>query len=344
VIIRFDSLPSKSKASASDTAAPITYLTEPVLHLVVDSAAVRVGVPVTINIYDVDDSTAVDDTSAAALAPLFTPSRLITSLQYDPTVIADSLLLPLPQPFILAKAQAHARLRLGLQVSASKSVGFHIGSTEASIGPHLTMRTSPDTAVAAINMSPYSVTPPNNASIAGHLGDFMLIVKGTAAPPTSGTLAIGGLPGTRAYLLFNIPPVISDSSLVVAATLVLTQRPSGSPDAADSMSIQPYLVLAGPGVVDAARAAQITAPAGVLGLARLVTTPGTTGVREVQVGPAFAYWSLQNASLLPRAIVLQSVQEDFSAQQSFFYSSDADPAFRPKLRISYTPRTRIGVP
>jgi hypothetical protein len=110
------------------------------------------------------------------------------------------------------------------------------------------------------------------------------------------------------------------------------------------MFIQPYLVLAGPGIKDPARAAQITAPPTVLGLDPLRTPPGSSGVREIQIGPAFKYWSIQNASELPRAIVLQSLAEDFSPQQAFFYSSSSAPALRPKLRISYTPRSRVGVP
>jgi hypothetical protein len=222
-------------------------------------------------------------------------------------------------------------------------VEFRVLSQESGFGATLTTRISPDTAVAGITMAPYSVTPSTNLSIAQSLGDFTIVVKGTPPPPP-GILTVGGLPGTRAYLLFNVPPSISDSSLVVAATLLLTQEASASPDPADSMSIQPYLVLAGPGILDPARAAQITAPATVLGLTPLKTPPGSSGVREVQIGPAFRYWGVQSVSLLPRAIVLQSLAEDFSPQQAFFYSSSAAPALRPKLRISYTPRSRVGVP
>ena len=118
----------------------------------------------------------------------------------------------------------------------------------------------------------------------------------------------------------------------------------GDRDPTDSMAIQPILVLAGPTVLDPSRAAQITAPLTVLGLSPVKTPPGSAGVREFQIGPAFHYWSIQTAAQLPRAIVLQSVTEDYSAQQALFYSSSAVPALRPKLRISYTPRARIGVP
>ncbi|MFI5240009.1 MAG: hypothetical protein ACHQQP_09370 [Gemmatimonadales bacterium] len=344
VIIRFDTLPSTSRTNAAATAVPIAYLDSALLTLQIDSAAVNVGAPVTLSIYDVDDSTAVDDTTASVLAQLFTPSRLITSISFAAGQVVDSLKIPLPTAFMLAKAQAHARLRLGLQVSAaSKSVEFRVFAQESGFGAILRTRTSPDTSVAAVVMSPYSLTPTNNASIAKSLGDFMIVVKGTPPPP-SGTLAVGGLPGTRAYLRFNIPPAISDSSLVIAATLILNQKPSQSPDPTDSIYVQPVLVLAGPTVIDPVRAAQITAPITVLGLAPLRATPGDAGAREIQIGPAFRYWSNQTAAQLPRAIVLQSATEDFSAQQALFYSSSAIPALRPKLRISYTPRSRVGVP
>jgi hypothetical protein len=343
VEIRFDTLPSRSKTSVSDTGVTIAYLDSAYLKLHVDSAAVAVGVPVAISIYDVDDSTAADDSSASVIAPLFTPSRLITTQQFAAGSIVDSLRIKLPSAFLLAKAKARARLRLGLQVSASKSVEFRVRAQESGLGPSLATRISADTSVAPVVMAPYSMTPTTNFAVAQSRGDFTIVVKGTPPPPP-GILTVGGLPGTRAYLLFNVPPSISDSSLVVAATLILNQLASASPDPADSMFIQPYLVLAGPGIKDPARAAQITAPPTVLGLDPLRTPPGSSGVREIQIGPAFKYWSIQNASELPRAIVLQSLAEDFSPQQAFFYSSSSAPALRPKLRISYTPRSRVGVP
>lgn len=343
VIFRFDTLPSTSQASQTDSAVPINYVDSVMLKVKVDSSALAIGVPVTISVYDVGDSTLVDDTSATALTPLFTPSRLITTQVFSPGTIVDSIAIALPSAFVLAKAQARARLRLGLRASASKSVDFRILAQESGFSPALYVRVSPDTLVAPVVEAPYSVTPANNTSIASSLGDFTLVVKGTSAPPP-GMLTIGGLPGTRAYLSFNIPPSITDSSLVVAATLVLTQQANASPDAADSMSIQPYLVLAGPGVIDPSKAAQIVAPLTVLGLAPLLTPPASSGVREFQIGPVFKYWEVQTAALLPRAVVLQSTQEDFSAQQAVFYSSSAAPDLRPKLRISYTPRAKVGLP
>ncbi len=343
VEIRFDTLPSRNKVNAADTGTAVTFLDSTYLRLRVDSAAFAVGAPVNIAVYDVDDSTATNDTSASVVSQLFTPSRLITTAPFAAGSIVDSIRIKLPASFMLAKAQSKRRLRLGLRAVSSKSVEFRIFSQESGIGPVLFTRISKDTTVAPVAMAPYSTTPTTSLAIARNLGDFTLVVKGTPPPPP-GILTVGGLPGTRAYILFNIPPSITDSSLVVAATLVLNQRASASPDPADPMAIQPYLILAGPGITDPARAAQITAPPTVLGLSPLRTPPGGSGVKEVQIGPAFKYWSVQTASQLPRAIVLQSLAEDYSPQQAFFYSSKADPSLRPKLRISYTPRSRVGVP
>lgn len=347
VIIRFDSLPARSVVNSKDSATTVIERADSAtLSLVVDSAAAKLTVPVTMSLYDVDNSPATDDTSATALASLFTPARLIVAQQFAPGTLVDSIKVQLPGDFIVAKAQAHARLRVGLQLSAATSAMVRIASSETTFGPSLRFRTSTDTAVAAVVLKPYSKTPTNNSSIAHSLGDFTLIVRGTP-PPAPGLLAVGGLPGTRAYFRFAIPARIVDSSLVVRATLLLTQQASSSPDGADTMTVQPYLVLAGPAVTDPVKAAQIVAPT-TLGngvLEALKAFPGQSGLRELEIAPVFTYWASQTEQQLPRAVEVQSAQEDYSPQQALFYSAKAsDPTVRPKLRISYTLRSRIGLP
>lgn len=343
VIIRFDSLPARSRASASDTTTTLISVADSVyLKLHIDSSAVRANVPVTLSVYDVD-TTAPNDTSASVLQPLFVPTRLIVAQQFPAGALADSVSIRLPSSVVLAKAQAGQRLRLGLRIGAAGSVSLRVASSEAPvIGPVLSLRTSADTAIKALSLTPYSATPADNRSIAQSLGDFTLVVKGTL-PPAAGLIAVGGLPSTRGYLRFNIPSRIVDSSLVIRATLLLTQQASASPNAADTMLVRPLLVLAGPSVTDPAKAAQITADSSQF--AALATLPGLSGVREVEIAPAFKYWAGQSDALLPRAISLKSSQEESSPQQALFYSSAAsNPASRPKLRISYTFRARIGIP
>lgn len=346
IIIRFDSLPSTSATSATDstTATSLKYADSVYLRLQIDSSAAKVTVPATVSVYDVDTS-AVDDTSAAVLQTLFTPARLVASAQVAAGKLVDSLAIRLPNAFLVNKAQSHARVRLGLQVSAAQSVSVRVGSSETPFGPSIVLRNYPDTAThKPILLAPYSATPAGNRSIASNLADFTIVVKGTPAP-AAGLLAVGGLPGTRAYFRFNIPARIVDSSLVVRATLLLTQVPSPSPDPSDSMAVQPALVLAGPAISDPAKAAQIVASSSLIGLEPLKTIPGAAGTREVEIAPLFRYWAVQSETDLPRAIVLESSQEDYSPQQALFYSpSAADPSVRPKLRISYTLRSHIGLP
>lgn len=345
VIVRFDSLPSRSRPKAGDTTTvPINFVDSAYLTLRVDSAAAAVSVPVTLGVYDVD--TPANDTSVAALAPLFTPERLITETTFAPGKLVDSARVPLPSSVLLAKAQGGQRLRLGLRLSSSAPVQTRISAAAAS-GPRLALRTSADTGVARVTLSPYSAMPPDNPSLAASLADFTLVVRGTSAPPP-GLLAVGGLPARRVYLRFALPSRIVDSSLVVRATLLLTQLPSASPGARDSMGVVPALVAAGPAVTDPAKAAQIVPPptAGLVpAFAPLFTRPAESGERALEIAPAFGVWAAQSDTALPRALVLASVQEEYSPQLALFYSDAAsNPAMRPRLRISYTKRARIGTP
>ena len=349
VIIRFDTLPGVSAKSATDTSTSTTfqYADSVYLRLRLDSLAAKLSVPVTVSVYDVDISTG-DDTSAAVLAPLFTASRFVADTVIAPGKLVDSLLIRLPNSFLTDKAAAKARVRLGIQITASTSASARVAATQTGFGPSIVLRNYPDTAGhAPITLLPFSATPTTNSSIASGLQDFTIVVKGTA-PPTAGLLAVGGLPGTQAYLRFNVPSSIVDSALVIRATLLLTQVASPSPDPTDTMRVQPRLVLASPLVTDPAKAAQVLADTVHIPLARLAstpTTPGGTGVREIEIAPAFRFWAVQADTLLPRAITLRSAQEDYSPQQALFYGPSAtDPTVRPKLRISYTSRSRIGLP
>lgn len=342
VILRFDSLPARTLVKSGDTTtAPITTADNARLILHVDSTAVRVGGPVTLSLYDVDTA-AVNDTAAAVLQSLFVPARLITSQQFAAGALVDSVNVAVPSSAIVSRIRSGRRLRLGLKIGAQTSVSVRIASSELPTGPVLSFRTTPDTIIKPVVLVPNSATPSENRSIARALGDFTIVVKGTPVPGPN-LIAVGGLPATRGYLTFAIPPRIVDSSIVVRATLLLTQVPSASPDPADSMQIRPTLVLAGPSVTDPAKAAQIDSA--LAAFAPLHTLPGSSGVREVDIAPAFRFWAAQPASQLPRAMDIKSAQEDYSPQQTLFYATTAaNPAVRPKLRISYTFRSRIGVP
>jgi hypothetical protein len=341
VIVRFDTLPLIT-STAADTTVPITFVDSVYLRLRFDSLAAGATIPITISAYDVDTS-ATNDTAVAVLAPLFTPARFIGSKTFAPGTLVDTGSIALPRAFILGKIQGRQRLRIGLRISASQSVSARVLSTETLEGPYLTMRVSQDTSIAAVSQSAYSATPVDNKVVAGNISDFTLLVIGTPLP-AGPYLAVGGLPVSRTYFRFNLPSLLVDSATVVRATLLLTQLPGATPDEADTMLVQPNIVVAGGVVADPGRAAQIFSST-LVTMEPLVTHPQDTGVKEVEVAPVFPAWALQNETNFPRAIVLRSGQENLSPQQALFYSSEAtDTAKRPKLRISYTLRARVGTP
>lgn len=342
-VIRFDSLPSVRRNAGDTTRRPITFVDSVYVRLRFDSSAARANVPLTLDAYDVD--TTANDTATAAVAALFRPDRMLASQSYAPGRLVDTVSLRLPNAPVLAKIQTKQRLRIGLRLRQGGVGQARILATESGVGPRLSLRTTADTAAKADTLFPISATPSDNSVVASNLRDYMLLVRGTGQPPSS-LLAVGGLPGRRAYLRFNIPALLVDSSTVVRATLLLTQVPSPGSQSSDTIRIQPLVVVAGSAVADPARAAQIVASPRVVPIAQVRFVSQRAGEREIEVAPAFGVWRVQKQSETPRALVLQSVEEGASPLQALFYSADPsnDPAVRPKLRVSYTPRTRLGTP
>jgi hypothetical protein len=155
-------------------------------------------------------------------------------------------------------------------------------------------------------------------------------------------IRVGGMPARRAYLHFAIPSNIIDSSNIVRATLLLTQRPNGySPTATDSLTIQPYALSAGPAVTDLAKALLfLIAPS--TDTVRL--TAVDSGVHPIEMIRIMKLWSVTSTTKTPRALVLRSLVEGQSGKQLDFFSIEASVAVRPRLRITYLPRQSGGLP
>jgi hypothetical protein len=341
-IIRFDTLPSRRRSSSTDTSTvPIDFIDSVRLLIRFDSSGGRVTDPVIVSLYNVE--TAGDDTSVAALEPLFTPSRLIAQDTFTNGRLIDSVYIKIDSTdFVLNQMMTGGRLRIGVQVTSTAPVMVRAYSTESGYEPTMLMRVSPDTSLPPISFFPRPRSNVENVLSALNLVDFTLIVRGNPPVP-AGALAVGGLPAKRTYFRFNIPQRLIDSSIVIRATLLLTQIGNTGADAADTMRIQPYIVVAGPAVTDPTRAAQLTA-SGMYPLASAIATPQDGGVREIELAPAFRVWQLQSEADLPRAITIGATLEGRSPQQLLFYDNSATPELRPKLRVSYTNRTRIGTP
>ena len=140
---------------------------------------------------------------------------------------------------ILDKIVNAKHLRVGIKVSGTGSVWLRAGSVETGNAATVSYRPSPDTLVKALVVNPISSVPLDPAELKRDLQDYTLVSKYNI-PATPGTFAVGGTPGRRAYLRFNIPRAISDCSTVIRATLRLTQRPVKLGSLRDSMVVHAH--------------------------------------------------------------------------------------------------------
>jgi hypothetical protein len=253
--------------------------------------------------------------------------------------LKDTVNVPIPGDAILARKGG--RMRIGIRARADQSVQLRLLSQEGAGSPTiLSYRVSPDTTIAKVVLAPSSKTPENQPILAQSFGDYTLLVKGTATGSPS-QLNIGGLPARRVYMRFNIPQFIIDSVDVVRATLLLTQQPNTGLDPGDTVRIVPTVGLAANTVTDVAKAAQIAA---TVTSDTLKVTPAGSGLKSLELASVIALWRTQVASETPRSIILVSTLEGTSPLEARFYSAEAAPDLRPRLRISYSSRKSTGLP
>lgn len=341
VIIRFDSLPKRYRRVASDTTTTeITTVDSAFLRLRLDLTEKQAAGPITVSAYDVDAQ--VNDTSVAALLPLFSADRLIGSQTYAPADIKDSVRFPLSNAVVLAKARGNARMRIGLRITSGTGQ-FHVHATESGAPPTLSFRVSPDTVVRPLTFTPFSRTPVDSPDAQLTLADFRLLVR-TPPPGSPQALLVGALPPKRTYMRFVIPKAILDSASVVRATLLLTQRPNRGFGPRDTVQVLTHIGIGGPVVTDPEQASRLFAAWEFTRIDTLRVAASDSGVREIDIAPILRIWRVQGDTLGPRALVLRSGREGVSPPQAWFFSAEATPALRPRLRISYTPANPFGLP
>ena len=344
-IVRFDSLPKtfrhSNSAVDSNTVAIDTGSVLRVFVAVPDTT----GVQTTVEAYDVDLNGA-EESDPDAVGGAFTPDRLLGSRTFAASLLRDSLDIPIDPAKLLIKVQTDTpmnRLRVGLRVtstagSARLSIGTSNGDPTRS--PKLIFRPSTDTTVALTTLSPYSKTPKEPTS-ADALRDYLTVVQGSP-PPAATVLRVGGLPGRRVYLLFDIPTRIIDSTDIVRATLEITQAPSPmAPRPADTVGVQQFAVSASSNVEDISRALQL------LATTRTDTVhlfPADSGRRSFEMLQQLAFWRSTTATKTPRAMALRLVNEGLVPGQIDFFSIDSPASVRPTLRILYLPRPEATRP
>ncbi len=347
-IYRFDSLPTFYRAGADST--PVTQVLDPVLEVV----AFRRGesyVPqaTTVEAYDV--AVAGDDTSTTELAAAFQPERLLGTTTVPvraagDTTSVDTLRFALPPALLLAKIGGDARLRVGLRVAPGADARLSLSPTSARVA----YRASTDTAIARLVRTPLSETPVGQPQLRIDFSSFTIVIDGTA-PDDPAAVTVGGLPGRRALLRFDVPAAIVDSAQILRATLVLTKRPLAGQLASDTLFLQPLAVTASAAVTDLQRRVLLASNPispftgrNVVPLAPTAVIPGTEGTVELAIPELVGAWrTIGNVGYRPE-LVLSSALEGASPVQAQFYASDAPAALRPKLRLSYIRRIDFDIP
>lgn len=354
VVARFDSLVRAYLKPNQDSVSPITAL---------DSAYVTVSLSATLGLptpaqwfidaYDMWDP-ALDDTIPSNLLPHFTPARLIGTYQGD-TAFTDTLniRIPIDTAFMRTVLATPGRgFRVGLQVRAASAVQFRVRSSDVADGPTLTyvataMDTLPaiDTLVRARMVALVeSRTPAVPSALASDIRDYNIVAL--APNMVSGsTLTVGGLPGSRVYLRFNLPVWLTDSVGLLRAQLQLVKLPTSGLQSADSMRLDGHLILANNPGLSLHRSATLLSSSGIFMPSQWMV-PSASDTVLLNVNTLIRQWNTANtARALPTAFLLRSAQEGTTAAALQFHSSEAvDPALRPRLRVSYTPAKILGQP
>ena len=298
---------------------------------------------VTIEIYDVDTTVVGIDT--AAVRQLFRPDRLISSMTFDEDSLVGVRRIPVPVAFLEPKVLNSQRVRFGIAVRSDSSVQIQLLTAESAGAPILSYlaRAQADTQTLSIVAS--SNQPPTPGAAPTSFADYQVILEG-AIPPTN-LLAIGGVPGHRVYLRFDMPQDLLEENTIVRALFQVTQTPFASVDGADTLQILPRLVRA-TSVLDPepGKAALVLGDIASFPMPALRVVPTDTGVKTLQIATALAVWRLDPDTTFTRAIVLQALDEGLAPHAALFFSADSTvpQALWPRLQITYVPRAGFGLP
>lgn len=346
-VIRFDSLPIYYNSGATNGDTVIVNIDSAYVKLRIDKSASLYTQPVTIEVFDVDtvvgDGTeAANDTATAREKLLFRPDRLIGTATFDTAQITDSIRIPLDSLTLINKIQGSQRLRLGFKATSSAAVQLRILSYEGGDPAVVRFLPSADTLFSALTVAARSIVPRNQPTLSADLTDYVHVFRFPTVP-SGAYLTVGGVPGRRAFIRFNIPARIIDSSNVLRATLELTQFPVASVDPTSKLTVFPLLVTAGKEITDIGRSAFLTNVPGA-GFDSVQFTPSDSGLKSIEIVNALRAWSLPIAKEAQRALVLRAGPESLDPRFVAFFSSRAAASLRPRLRVSYSPVRSFGIP
>lgn len=341
-VVRFDTLPTAFNKNITGDTATITAIDSVFLRVVIDSTGGHGLSQVSLQAYDVD-SAGIQNPSAALVRSLFRPDRLIGSTPITPSAVRDTLRIPLSKAVVLDRITNRTHLRIGLRLSGTTSAQIRIvGSQGGVASPLLAFDPSTDTTYYPVGVAPSTVV---NGVLADELLANTVYTVSDRNTSDAGvqTLVVGGYPSRRSYLRFNLPAFIRDSSTVVRAQLLLTQRPSFGVDLRDSISVVPLVNVSTSVVTDVRRSMDLAAPGIFAGLDSLRLVPGDTIQHTLNVLSLVRSWALLDTAIV-RAITLRTSNEGSEPAEARFYSKEAPLALRPRLRITYIRKVEGAIP
>jgi hypothetical protein len=345
-IVRFDTLPHRYFPTGAADSVAITRVDSGYITLHVDTTSLQLAQPTTIEAFDVDTTNDVDSTTAA-LNKLFRADRLLgaRTITRD-SVTGDSIRVRISNTAIAAHARDSLRFRVGLRLSSAGPARIRVVSSQAGTAPNpVRLSFDPvsagDTTYAPIVINPTSTTP-SELTLAAGLRDFTIVAAG-ALQQSGADLLVGGLPGRRSFLRFNVPSRFVDSATIVRATLEMVQRPLPGVEATDTVQVEAAVVLAVQSVTDLRRAADLSAPGAAFGIDSLRVSPADSGLRTLSLVNLVRAWR-SLPSTTQRALVLRARLEGAQASAVRLFSTEAGATLRPRLHLSYIPRTEFALP
>lgn len=340
VISRYDSLPQTYNFAGVDSAIvriDSAFISAPRPRA---DSAVAFAADGRVEVYDVTD--AVDDTAVASLAAQFTAANKIGELAYTQGQSPDTLHILLDTARVRDRLLNTRSLRVGLRMVSAGSDQVNIISANTSGGITLTLVPNREESGERLKLIPGTYSPVEPTYLRSAYSDFTVSVVGAA--PDANVLRVGGLPAHRVLLRFNIPSYIVDSSVVVRASLLLTQRPSTSPDAGTSVSAQIVPIVASTLVTDLRTQLEFAGSTVVFPVDSLTTVPKDSGVVSIEMVRLVRAWKGQDTVKTPRLAALYLSSEATRFASFEFFSMEAPAAVRPRLRITFVTRVNTGQP
>jgi hypothetical protein len=354
-VVRYDTLP-RYFLTSSDTTDRHQIVGIDTAFVSFTVTAATTNDSLVLEVVDVD--LPVPDIDTASVRAQLDAAPVLGEKAFRKDSIVGVQSIQLPDSFVQSRITTGKRIRLGFRVRPvhpDSSVQVLIGTSESGSPVQLGIRArsdrpvgarNPDTSTIAIN--PGSSSGNQTGPGIPNLVDYTLVLHSTLAPPP-GLLMVGGLPAARTYLRFEIPAGIVESTTVVSATLLLTQKRFAPIDSTDSITVTPLAGLAG-GTLDPGHAALLVAPpstsAGVYGLPAKVFQPVTKDtLREFKLVFLARQWRFLDTLDVQRAVALATSDEGvFPPAVSFYSSREPVESLRPRMHLTYVPRTGAGAP